>query len=799
MVTESMNADAMAGKLLDALASVDRPGEFCVSGDLPMTMPGLEVDGFGAVGLPLNGTQARKLIKRCRQAPYGQGSETIVDTDVRNVRELDPQEFQLTGPEWDSLITSVVERVQGELGLADVQLTADLYKLLVYEKGSFFLSHRDSEKLDGMVATLVIGLPSRHTGGELVVRHDGWEYEVAMAGAASGNELSFAAFYADCEHEIRALESGCRLCLVYNVSLAKSRGKRRRKAINAPSYADTTETVSELFNEWRQGGGGHKIAVTLQHRYTQGGLSRDALKGTDRAWADVLFEAAEQAECEAYLAQLTRYQDGMPGNWYELEQRARGGFYSATWDAEKDGTYRGDTSLEDVYEEALTLDGWSDAASKRVRFGKIGLDQSEIIADPPCEEWTPAREEYEGYTGNEGITVKRWYHRAAIVVWPRDRQFAVLCDAGTAAAIGGLDQMVKRLAGKAKSRRSDLRDQCISFADAIMDAWKPPEFRGQSWGSGTDGPDEDQARAEFPRLLSVIDEPGLGSRYLADVLASDAAQQIDTTFVSFLKRHGWDTFEPVLLNVIDATTDATLMRNARLLQTVATQRDRNAARIAVGQTLAERLVARLRAVDAGSAKSGVRAWMRPKLDRSELLSSLVKGLVSVSADGTLQELIDDTLGSEQYDLTEVHIAAIDRLKAWLERNVKSPNAAIATWLEGCRTRLEELTSRKPDAPGDYRRADTVTCKCRDCAQLKAFLVNPDASVARFPLANQRRQHLQQIINRHKCDTTHVTERRGRPQTLVCTKTTASYDAACHVFERDCANLQSINRLQKRLP
>lgn len=51
-------------------------------------------------------------------------------------------------------------------------MTAHLYKLLVYEKGGFFLPHRDGEKLDRMVATLVIVLPSIHEGGALILSHD---------------------------------------------------------------------------------------------------------------------------------------------------------------------------------------------------------------------------------------------------------------------------------------------------------------------------------------------------------------------------------------------------------------------------------------------------------------------------------------------------------------------------------------------------------------------------------------------------------------------------------------------------
>jgi hypothetical protein len=72
-------------KLLKAISRVDRPGAVCAGGDLPLTMPGLQVDGLEPIGLPLGKTQAAKLIKLCRQAPYGKGTKTLVDADVRRV------------------------------------------------------------------------------------------------------------------------------------------------------------------------------------------------------------------------------------------------------------------------------------------------------------------------------------------------------------------------------------------------------------------------------------------------------------------------------------------------------------------------------------------------------------------------------------------------------------------------------------------------------------------------------------------------------------------------------------------
>src|SRR5262245_16250565 len=133
-------------KLLETLAKIDRPGTFCTSGPLPPTLPGLEVAGVGPVALPLEKRQAAALKKRARQAPYGKGTQTLVDTDVRRVWEIDADQIVLANPEWRDVLKQAVGAAQSELGLEEQNLEAHLYKLLLYEPGSFFLAHRDGEK-----------------------------------------------------------------------------------------------------------------------------------------------------------------------------------------------------------------------------------------------------------------------------------------------------------------------------------------------------------------------------------------------------------------------------------------------------------------------------------------------------------------------------------------------------------------------------------------------------------------------------------------------------------------------------
>jgi hypothetical protein len=82
-----------------------------------------------------------------------------VDTKVRKTFELSPDRFQISD-EWNAQVAAVVAQVSDKLGLPPGELHAELYKLLVYRRGGFFKPHRDSEKHDGMVASLIIVLPN---------------------------------------------------------------------------------------------------------------------------------------------------------------------------------------------------------------------------------------------------------------------------------------------------------------------------------------------------------------------------------------------------------------------------------------------------------------------------------------------------------------------------------------------------------------------------------------------------------------------------------------------------------------
>ena len=75
------------------------------------------------------------------------------------------------------MLKDLVAKISEELGIASSgwNVEAQLYKMLLYEKGAMFKPHRNTEKAPRMFGTLVICLPCPHTGGVVKVKHAGQE------------------------------------------------------------------------------------------------------------------------------------------------------------------------------------------------------------------------------------------------------------------------------------------------------------------------------------------------------------------------------------------------------------------------------------------------------------------------------------------------------------------------------------------------------------------------------------------------------------------------------------------------
>ena len=764
----------ISDRLAQALEAVDRPGAFCTGGGGPAPLPGLEVAGVGPVGLPLTAAQTPELVGRCRQAPYGKGEETLVDTNVRRVWQLGPDQFSLTNPEWSGYLATTIRAVQRELGLEQQKLDSHLYNLLLYEPGGFFLPHRDGEKLGRMVATLVVVLPSAFRGGELVVRHENQERVIDFGGAERNpSHTHFAAFYADCEHEVRPLRGGSRLCLVYSLTLAAA-----TEAITAPRTAGHADAVAGVLGSW-SADDPRKLAVILEHQYTQDGLAWDALKGADRARARAISGAAERAGCSAYLALLTLHESGAAEESYPPPRRGR-----RDYDDDDEGDPE-NYEMGEVYESSLTAEHWRAAAGHHAPFGAMTVEPGEVVPPDALARGTP-EVDVSGYTGNEGLTMDRWYRRAAIVVWPAANRFGVLCDCGTASTIAVLGEWVARWREAHGSGADGLKAQCVEFAGAIIGRWGD----GVGHRGATAGPD-------LAALVVRIDDARLIGDFLARVAARDSSVELDAPLERAFDAHGWVTFRGALTAVIEGTTFATVGRNVRLLDRLCSSGGRpEGDRLAVCRGLTGQVIAALDRIDRSDTTTD-----RPSrgVDHAGVLAGLARALIATEQPELLSRFVARvSADAESYPLS-AHVAALTALGPWLKEYLEKPCGPVSRWLAACCGQLEGLTASEPAAPTDFRREADIRCDCADCRELRAFLGNPAERVHRFRVRQDRRQHLEQQIKGRGCDTDCATDRTGSPHTLVCTKNTASYEAWLKKYREDRAHLAALRSIQKLLP
>lgn len=162
MALTTLTEEHLKSNLLEFLEDEDAsPRPIAFSQTIPaLPNPGLFIKDHGSIGLPVSETDAKAIIARCKQSPFGKGAETIVDETIRRTWELDPTNFELKNPKFlteiDSLISTVCESLALRYPKGDVR--AELFKLLVHEEGAFFKPHQDSEKTPGMFGTLVLGL-----------------------------------------------------------------------------------------------------------------------------------------------------------------------------------------------------------------------------------------------------------------------------------------------------------------------------------------------------------------------------------------------------------------------------------------------------------------------------------------------------------------------------------------------------------------------------------------------------------------------------------------------------------------
>jgi hypothetical protein len=776
-------------KPLEALLSrVRQPGDFFVSGTVEMPMPRMEVEGAGVLSFPVPGAQIANIVGKAERAPYGRGRDTIVDTSVRNVWQIAPGKIKIGGKSWAANFEAILSKVRAGLGCGDAMVSAELYKLLVYDRGGFFLAHRDTEKRAGMFGTLVVTLPSAYRGGELRIRHSGREVSVET-NILDPSELSYVAFYADCEHEVLPVREGNRLCLVYN--LIQKRSKGRIEILKAPEYeSQTSRAAAILERSLTTPNAPAKIAWLLEHQYSPAALSFSALKGADAARARVLAQAAARAQCAAHLGIVHIGESGLA--------EPDDAFYGSHWNRYRDYD-RGDeedAEEEDEEEEGFTaasvddgwqyIDEWRDRDDRAVKFGRIPLGGGELLPAGALDREPPDEKRLTEASGNEGATYERSYHRAALVLWRENRSIDVLLQAGVVAALPYL----KRLAAGGKRARPE----ALAAAKRILDAW-PAET---TYSIRNEGP-EPAHRIEMMAALQKLNAPDLLERFLRDVVTPSYDGSENEALLACADVLVGSRTAAVLSNLVSAQMRKRPQECSEFLLAL------SKSALLCFPEVAEAEVAGLDSIGARDAEtespdSEAEDFDWEPVDRQrplgpEFLENLLRALPHFG-DGSLCGAAAEKIASRPgvFSPVTLVVPALERIRAGRGKMTLPVESSVKRLWTGAAEFLLLRSEAPPEPPSDWNMDVEIPCSCTDCRELQAFARNPAAQVHRFRVKKERRRHLHGTINRHRLDMTHVTERVGSPQTLVCTKDRRTFDRRMTQYREEIGAMRRLVRL-----
>ncbi|CAM6001081.1 unnamed protein product [Sphagnum balticum] len=737
----------MFEKIISLLRQTSSSSQFCTQISTSFDDVKIVVDPNGPIELPISEQNAKALIRYAQPAKFGLGEKTLYDARVRNVWEIPADRINIDEIPWEHTLNSVLNQVQNDLSLSlDGRLTAHLHNLLIYEPGQFFMGHQDSEKIDGMLGTLVVLLPSVFEGGDLVVNQHG-DQRIFTVPADLKSSLTFFAFYSDCVHEVKPVTSGYRVALTYNLVFEST-----AETIAARSNHDLTSGLSRYFfeplraNSLANGERPPWLVYLLDHEYSQRGLSWNGLKGVDRLRAAELLGSAENLGLTIHLALVDIHQ-----TWSTEFEESWGRYgrsrYRHDSDDDDDDEYEsGGHRVTELINDEYELCSWVDRLGQQTELRSCGIPLELMCWTKSVDEYKPFRSEYEGYTGNAGNTLDRWYHRAAIVMWPTASEFASL---GFVDMSSALKKIEKILSQNIVEGQSALKQ--------ILPHWKkidPSYFI--------------YAADKIPAVAVVKTAIAASEPELAAQLLSPMGIRSINTPASELLPLAQSYGEPWFLKQMQAwknsQQDYHLVEVENLIQFVESF-GKLFREIAIW--IWEYQFSLVVSLDKESAKHCSSKAIKQELDKR--MGRMWSLLCSA-------QMMDDTrLSNRAVDhiLSHPILYHAVGLSALVRQSMKNQKQSPASWgvdrlLADTKARLMKQASihRKSD---DWSIGENIPCDCGDCQSLKVFLSASKQQKIVWPLAKDRRQHIHRIIDSMGISVSHTTQHTGSPHKLVLTK------------------------------
>ena len=577
------------------------------------------------------------------------------------------------------------------------------------------------------------------------------------SGPVGCNNFHYAAFYADCQHEIKPVSKGYRLCLIYNLVY--------RGTGECPAPANNQRIVSTIVSSMREWTGDSNpppmMTYLLEHQYCEASLTFQLLKNTDRAVARVLSQAKNEVEFDLYLANVNLVE-----NW------------SASCSYSRYGPQ--DYTAEDFIDESVTAKNLKSYDGFNV--SSIDLDKDYFVPEDFFDDLDPDKEEFEEATGNEGATLDKQYNWAALLVWPSKNRTVNI-------GIANVVRLLKKdLLGPTLSQEKKAKLDAV--AKDIISA------------SSTAFPTEECV--SFLQSLQCLDNVELISEFLGVIASSTSVHDrlisnpsFGDEILTIGTKYGWNTLNSLLQVIFGklSSSHGRIEKYCQFLHRISHQP--SPPQRLICQNLA-RAIVRVLSTEEDTASTSIPTFSyytgmfsSNTFRGKECVILLCKCLIALECNEQLSTLVQAFCTKpNRYPILDVLAPVCESLL----NEGGSENKPLQDLLSYCVSSLEASSARVPSCPADWSERVTFSCSCGDCVALLRFLRNPTETQQRFKMGKGRRQHLHQQLDGNRCSVTHVTEHVGNPHTLVVTKTRSAYKKDVEKFKKEKATLSRLQVL-----
>jgi hypothetical protein len=420
--------------------------------------------------------------------------------------------------------------------------------------------------------------------------------------------------------------------------------------------------------------------------------------------------------------------------------------------------------MADVYDESWILQHWVDAEGNIVNMGTIHIDGEDILSMIPIEEWDPSDEEFEGYTGNAGMTLDRWYHRAAIVLCPDEKEMNIFLNEGTDAGIGGLQQWIKRWKSANKVEKKNFHSEAVTMAEEVMKRWE-----SKPWASNN------KTRSIFSDLILELKELNLVQQYFEAILPVDMASWPSLHFLKSMNFKKMDSCRGPILKMFKATQVESFRRNIEILYGMSKVNRINQNQIDLLSSCSKQLRLFFKEHDIKKLNSdSLILWCNAliKINAYKEFKLLMKWI-------TKEDCADDLSIPSLLKIsipTEKNHSCIDVLKTWLDIEIKV---------------LKKKTNTSPEPYMDWKRSPFTGNSSDLYHHLNRFLTSPKKFNYELKAPQNIRTDVENQIAKEKIDLDGQTIKKGSPHTLILKKNNNSYDHACEIHKQNLKKLKTL--------